>query len=105
MDISRLKYFMAVTKTLNFTKAAEELYISHSTVSRAISELETEFGVSLFERSNRSVKLTSAGEYLAEQAQDLIRRADVLESEMKRFGREQTPSFRIAFLSCQARKY
>jgi len=96
MDIIRLKYFIAVTKTLNFTKAAEELFISHSTVSRAVGELEAEFGVQLFDSNNRSVKLTPAGEHLAKRAEELIRLTDELEREMKVFGREQADSFRIA---------
>jgi len=96
MDITRLKYFLAVAKTLNFSKAADDLYISHSTVSRAVAELEKEFGLTLFERNNRSVKLTPAGEFLAEKAEQLVHLSDELELAMRKFGTDKFRTFRIA---------
>lgn len=96
MDIIQLKYFLAVARTLNFTKAADELYVSHSTVSRAISALEKDFGVVLFERDNRSVTLTEAGAYLAEKADAIVCLSDELELAMKQFSQETTRTLRIA---------
>jgi len=61
----RLNVFYTVAKRLNFTKAAEELYITQPAVTKHIRELETHFKISLFERSgNRKIFLTPAGEVL-----------------------------------------
>jgi len=56
-----LKYFETVAETQHFTKAARELYISQSALSKAINNLEQEIGVPLFERQGRNVRLTSYG--------------------------------------------
>lgn len=61
MNYNKLRYFYTVAQTLNFTKAAEQLYISQSAVSRHMKELEEDFGVPLFVRTNRDLILTDAG--------------------------------------------
>lgn len=61
MDIRTLNYFIQAAKTLNFTKAAKECYISQTAMSLAISKLEDEVGCKLFDRSNRCTKLTPTG--------------------------------------------
>lgn len=61
MDLKQLQYFMAVAKHLNFSRAAEALYISQPTLSYQIAELEKELGATLFERDRRKVFLTPAG--------------------------------------------
>ena len=53
-----MKYFITVAKTLNFTKAAEILFITQPALSRQISAIENELNMQLFVRSNRSVRLT-----------------------------------------------
>lgn len=64
MELEQLKIFAAVARSGSFTKAARQLYISHSTTSRAVSALEEELGVKLVERDNRVLGLTHAGEKL-----------------------------------------
>lgn len=68
----RLQVFYTVAKRLNFTKASEELYISQPAVTKHIKELESEYKVSLFERSgNKKILLTPAGEILLQYAEQL----------------------------------
>ncbi|AUP81350.1 LysR family transcriptional regulator [Flavivirga eckloniae] len=64
IEFRHIKYFLAVAEDLHFRKAAERLYISQPGLSRQIKQMEDDLGVSLFERHNRKVILTKAGEYL-----------------------------------------
>lgn len=59
------------------------MFVSHSTVSREVSALETELGVSLIDRGNRVFGLTEAGEKLRVRAQELVALADDIEREMR----------------------
>ena len=61
MEIRQLKYFAAVADTLNFSRAAETLFISQSALSKQIADLERELGMVLLQRDKRSVRLTPAG--------------------------------------------
>lgn len=61
MHFTQVKYFVTVAEHLSFTKAADKLYISQSTLSRQISMLEKELETQLFTRAGRDVRLTSAG--------------------------------------------
>lgn len=72
MELRHLRYFLAVAKHLNFTKAAESLHIAQPPLSRQIKELEDEIGVLLFERSGRRTSLTSAGVVFAERARQIL---------------------------------
>ena len=60
-DSTQVEYFLAVSKHLSFTKAAEALYVSQPAISRAVAMLEEQLGVKLLKRTKRSVELTDAG--------------------------------------------
>lgn len=72
MDHIQLKCFISVARTLSFSEAARRNYLSQSTVSRYIKDLEKEFGVKLFERTRREVSLTNEGKLILPYAQDII---------------------------------
>ncbi len=72
MDHIQLKCFISVARTLSFSEAARRNYVSQSTVSRYIRDLEKEFGVKLFERTRHEVELTNEGKLLLPYAQDVI---------------------------------
>ena len=61
MELRQLKYFITSADTLNFTEAARLCYITQSTLSQQIKQLETELGVQLFERIGKRVFLTETG--------------------------------------------
>ncbi len=71
MTIKQLEYFMAVARSLSFTEAAAEMFISQPALSRSIASLETELGVPLLTRNHHSVALTPAGTLLASELPNL----------------------------------
>jgi DNA-binding transcriptional LysR family regulator len=76
MDFRHLRYFVAVAERLNFRRAAEVLHTSQPSLSQQIRALETELGIVLFERTKRSVRLTSAGKAYLAGARELLSDAD-----------------------------
>ncbi len=76
-ELRHLRVFVAVAQTRNFTRAAERLHLAQQAVSKSVSQLERELGVSLIERTTREVRLTDAGRDLAEDAAGVIAAADV----------------------------
>ena len=65
MELRQLKYFLKAKELLNFTEAAKELFITQSTLSQQIKQLEDELGIPLFDRIGKRVVLTEAGELFA----------------------------------------
>ena len=86
MKLSQLQYFAAVCKYNNITKAAAELHISQPSVSTAIRELEDEFGIALFFRTNRGLSLTEEGHILLKKATPFLESAAMLETQMRDLG-------------------
>lgn len=76
MELRQLKYFTKTAETLNFSKAAKELFITQSTLSQQIRQLEIELDVQLFERNSHEMQLTEAGKELLPYANDTIKAAD-----------------------------
>lgn len=72
MDIDLLNEFIILSKCLNYSKAADQLYISQSVLSRHIQSLENQLGVELFTRSKHSVALTAIGKIFADDAEKII---------------------------------
>ncbi|MFD6895217.1 LysR substrate-binding domain-containing protein [Rhodococcus sp. NPDC060086] len=72
MDFRQLRYFLAVGEESSFSRAAQRCFISQSAISHQIAKLEQELGTSLFDRSTRSVKLTSAGLRLMPIASEVL---------------------------------
>jgi LysR family hydrogen peroxide-inducible transcriptional activator len=76
--IKQLRYLIAISETLNFTRAAEVCFVGQSTLSAGLKELEDSLGVQLVERDKHSVSLTPIGQGVVERAQRLIVQADDL---------------------------
>ena len=72
MDTKYLKYVLTIARKKNMTKAAEELYVSQSSLSQYLSRLEQEIGVQLFIRAKGELLLTPAGELYVEAARKVI---------------------------------
>ena len=76
MELRHLRYFDAVAETLNFTRAAERLHVTQSTLSHQIKQLEDELGTPLFDRSARRVRMTEAGEILRSHMTPALQQID-----------------------------
>ena len=84
MDLRVLKYFLAVAREENITKAAALLHLTQPTLSRQLMQLEEELGVKLFERSRHKIILTEDGMLLKRRAQEIITLAEKTEREFVR---------------------
>ncbi|MEV1066814.1 LysR family transcriptional regulator [Streptomyces sp. NPDC050263] len=84
MESRPLRYFVAVAEELNFARAADRLGISPPPLSRAVRQLETELGAVLFERTTHSVKLTTAGQVLLEEARFALEALEAAERRTRR---------------------
>ncbi|MEC4114101.1 LysR substrate-binding domain-containing protein [Myroides pelagicus] len=72
MELRQLKYFLKAKELLNFTQAAKHLYITQSTLSQQIKQLEQELNMPLFDRIGKRISLTEAGEQFAQYAQKSV---------------------------------
>lgn len=85
MDIVQLKYFLTVSQFGHITLAADHLYISQSALSKHISQLEDEIGFKLFDRSARTIRLTSAGHEFLSFAEEIIVKHDMMMLKMQQY--------------------
>lgn len=83
MDLEQLRIFAALAETGSFSAAGRRLYKSHSSVSRTVSALERELGVTLAVRDRNSFALTKAGRTLYERGKALLAAADELEISVR----------------------
>ncbi len=85
MEIRTLRYFLAVAREENMTRAAELLHVTQPTLSKALKSLEDELGKKLFTRRSFSISLTEEGVLLRDRAEDLVSMADKIEQEFLSF--------------------
>lgn len=82
MNIQHLKEFIQLAKTENYLEASELLFISQSTLSKHIQQLEKDLDISLFDRSTRKVKLSDAGRIFFNYALDIIEKQHQAKTEL-----------------------
>lgn len=95
MELRHLRYFIALTSSLNFTRAAERVHVTQSTLSHQIRQLEEEIGQHLFDRSSKRVVLTEAGESFLIYAARALTVIDQGLSELKQTVAPMTGTVRI----------
>ncbi len=93
MTIRHLSIFVCVAKHLSMTKAAEELFIAQPAVSNAISEMEKNYNIKLFERINKRIFLTDEGKNLLIKAQTVLAALDDFEESAT--NSSQKPNIKI----------
>jgi DNA-binding transcriptional LysR family regulator len=95
----QLRIFASVARHLSFARAAEELGLTAPAVSMQIKELETETGLKLFDRSQRKVSLTTAGEYVLASTQRVLAAMRDAEDMVARFRGLRTGLLDVAMVS------
>ncbi|MDQ0222640.1 LysR family transcriptional regulator [Streptococcus moroccensis] len=76
-------YFLAIERAGNFTRAADQLFISQSTLSKQMQDLEVQLGKQLFIRGKRQVTLTEEGQFFKEKAQEILQLVEQTEITLK----------------------
>jgi len=96
MDIESLKAFIAVSQHHSFSVAAEHLYITQPAVSKRINSLEQQLERTLFNRHNREITLTEAGEHLLPKALNVLRSLDEAQNAMSDLSGDVAGTLRLA---------
>lgn len=99
MDLRQFRYFVAVARERNFTRAARQLNIAQPPLSRQIQLLEEEVGVPLLIRNSRPVQLTDAGRLFFEQAIQVLGRVEQMQAATRRVGLHQRSVLSIGFVA------
>ena len=95
MSDFRLKVFYSVAKHLSFTQASKELYISQPAITKHIRELESLYGVRLFDRLGNKISLTDAGKLMLEHCEQILAAYRRLEYDMNLLKNEWTGDLRL----------
>jgi DNA-binding transcriptional LysR family regulator len=97
LDLRKLRYFLAVTEALSFTRAAQRLHITQPVLSRQIRALETQLGAQLFIRDSTGTSLTPAGQLLLAEGATLASSAEALVTRLTRIA-TGTDTFTVGFM-------
>src|SRR5689334_16726436 len=99
MELQQVRYFVALCRTLNFTRAAEACDVSQSALTRAIQKLEEELGGPLFQRERNLTQLTELGRLMRPLLEQTLATADAAKASADRFQRSELASLRLGFAS------
>ena len=95
MDLYQLKYVIEIASMHSISRAAENLFISQSTLSQFLTKLEAELGVSLFERRRNEMALTAAGKLYVETCKQMLQQKEELYHQLSNMAQSKTGSFTV----------
>jgi DNA-binding transcriptional LysR family regulator len=98
MELTHLRYFVAVAEELHFGRAAAKLHIAQPALSQQIKRLEGELNTRLFNRTSRRVELSAAGKIFLNKAHGIIERADEACAAMMNLGKGQSGYLAMAYI-------
>jgi DNA-binding transcriptional LysR family regulator len=98
VELRHLDYFVAVAAELNFSRAAQRIHVVQSALSAAVSRLEKELDVELFDRSKRQIALTLAGEVFLQHAREVIHTAHRARTSVDAFREQLTGTVTLGTL-------
>lgn len=97
MTLDQAEYFIAIAEFGSFSKAAAKLHLSQPSLSIAISKIEKEMGVKLFENKRKTASLTDAGCIFLEDCRKLVRQKEKTINHMRHYTKRETAELRIAY--------
>ena len=99
MEMHQVRYFLAVARHFNFTRAAEELQVAQPSLTRAIQKLETELGAPLFRRERSNTHLTELGRMMLPHLQTAFAAAETAKSQARRLKKQDIGSLALGICS------
>ena len=84
MTLQQIRYCLTIAETGSMNRAAEKLYVSQPALTGAIQELETELGITIFNRTNRGVTLTGEGRRFLHYGRQIYQQYELMEQEYLR---------------------
>jgi DNA-binding transcriptional LysR family regulator len=99
MKLRHLRYFLTVGEASNFTKAAAQLQVAQSALSRQVKALEDEIGVELLHRNPRGVTLTAEGRLFLKEVRQLLKRTGESVENVRALARGEYGQLRIGYVS------
>lgn len=97
MTLQQLRYIVTIAETGNITEAARRLFVSQPNLTNSVHDLETEFQLTIFNRTNKGVTLSSDGETFLSYARQILEQVSLLEEKYLNV-QERKPKFSV---SCQ----
>src|ERR671922_941699 len=94
-ELRQLRYFVTVAEERSFTRAAGRLHIAQQSLSQQIRTLESQLGVTLFERSSHGVELTDIGAVLLREARPVLAQAERVVEAVRRAARGEAGELRV----------
>ena len=102
MLLRQIQFFVSIVDENSFTEAAEKNYVSQSAISQAMNALETDLGVKLIERKNRSFQITTAGEYFYRKCKSLLTDLEAIKKETVRLGSDEEMALHVGYINLYA---
>jgi DNA-binding transcriptional LysR family regulator len=98
MELFQVRYFLALSETLNFTRAAEKCNVSQPSLTRAIQNLEAEFGGPLFHRERQNTHLTELGRLMQSYFEQVYRQAEAAKTAARSFAKLDEITLKIGVM-------
>ena len=100
MELHQIRYFLALAKSLNFTRAAEQCEVTQPALTKAIQKLEQELGGALIFRERQLTQLTDLGKVVLPMIERTLSAADAVRRQAQEFQRRDIAPLRIALAPC-----
>lgn len=97
MDLHYLEYIVEIANMRSLSRAAENLYITQSTLSQYLSKLESELGTRLFDRKRNEMTLTAAGKLYVDSCEEMLLKKKELYNQLADLAQSRTGSFSLGF--------
>lgn len=99
MELTQMRYFLAVAETQHITRSAAQLHIAQPALTQSIHKLEQSLGVKLFAASGRNIVLTPCGKYLQKQLAPLMKQLDEIPAHLQLIAEHESKTVRLNVLS------